>query len=583
MRFLFCAFLCVITMFSHGEGVCAPTLVESESVHFSLHWVDNTAPVVSNISIEGYSGNIVITYDLADCDGDLCSIFVQYKGSGASDVWTTLTTSDNDTLTGVAPATGLSLTWQSATDLPNANGEIYSIRIYANDGTIDGAKSQYTPVHVINSYVFTQLSYYKVYNPQINNSGYVTWAGDFFDENDSHVSRDIYLYNGSDTPVQITNFDSFAYTPQISDSGSIVWAGIPSSAETDTEIYYYDGSTVTRLTTNDHNDGTPQINSYDKIVWSASDGNDTEIFLYDGSTITQITDNSYDDNKPQINDDGNIVWSGWDGTDWEIYLYNGSTTAITSNSIDDLDPQINNAGVIVWSGGNGISSEIYVYKDSATTTITSNSYEDVQPQINSDGDIVWAGKNGSDYEIFLFTPTTPTPTISQVTTNSREDLFPKINDAGEITWIGGSGSASEIYVYSGTETTQLTYDSCQDINNQINDSRHITWARWNNTYWEIMLAVPADLQSIDIIALEKMSSLVNLVWYINPPNTKYKLLWRNTLDGSSSWNEVNGDALNDIVNHPDGTKSWTDNGNDPDMGGESSADVPKRFYKLETK
>lgn len=581
MRFLFYALMCMITILSYREGVCVPTLVESETVHFTLNWVDNVAPVVSNISVEGYSGNIEITYDLSDCDGDLCSVFVQYKGSGAGDVWTTLTPGDNDTLTGIAPATDLTLTWQSVLDLPNANGEIYSIRIYANDGTIDGAESQYSPVNVINTYVFSQLSYYKVYEPQINNSGYVTWSGDFIDENDSHVSRDIYLYNGSDTPVQITNFDCFAYTPQISDSGYIVWAGVSSSAGTDTEIYYYDGSAITQLTSNDHNDGAPQINGNGDIVWAGSDGNDTEIFLYNGSTVTQITNNSYDDHNPQINDDGDIVWAGWDGTDWDIYLYDGSTTSITSNSVDDVDPQINNAGTIVWAGGNGTSSEIYIYKDSTTTAITSNSYEDIEPQINSDGNITWAGKNGADYEIFSYTAT-PTPTVLQITTNSYEDISPKINDIGEITWFGGTGSGTEIYVYNGTTTTQLTYDAYQDINNQLNDSRHIVWTRWNNTYWEIMLAVPSGSESIDIIALEKISNLVNLVWYINPPNTKYKLLWNNDLT-ETSWNEVDGSALTDIVNHPDGTKSWTDYGNDPDMGGESSADVQKRFYKLETK
>ena len=53
---------------------------------------------------------------------------------------------------------------------------------------------------------------------------------------------------------------------------------------------------------------------------SSFSGNDREIFFYDGTTITKLTDNDYENKSPQINDSGEVVWHAYDGNDREIFL-----------------------------------------------------------------------------------------------------------------------------------------------------------------------------------------------------------------------------------------------------------------------
>jgi len=53
----------------------------------------------------------------------------------------------------------------------------------------------------------------------------------------------------------------------------------------------------------------PYINAQGYVVWFGDNGSHSEIFLYDGTTITQLTDNSYRDAEPRINDSGYIAWA----------------------------------------------------------------------------------------------------------------------------------------------------------------------------------------------------------------------------------------------------------------------------------
>ena len=76
------------------------------------------------------------------------------------------------------------------------------------------------------------------------------------------------------------------------------------------EIFFYDGTTITQLTDNNRHDWPPQINDSGEVVWAGNDGNDDEIFFYDGTTLTQLTNNDYGDRAPQINNSGDVVWQG---------------------------------------------------------------------------------------------------------------------------------------------------------------------------------------------------------------------------------------------------------------------------------
>jgi len=102
---------------------------------------------------------------------------------------------------------------------------------------------------------------------------------------------------------------------------------------------------ITKISTSNCNDESPQINSIGHVVWSGivCSGVYPEIFLYDGTTTTQLTNKRHSDpyyyRSPQINSIGHVVWSGQEfyGSDHEIFLYDGTTTIqLTNNGYDDL-------------------------------------------------------------------------------------------------------------------------------------------------------------------------------------------------------------------------------------------------------
>ncbi len=129
-----------------------------------------------------------------------------------------------------------------------------------------------------------------------------------------------YLANGAYTVTQVTNNNYSNYAAVRNSSGQAVWLEQNNGR---TDVFLWNGSTKENLSdgvTGSSSCANPQINSSGQVVWSGRDnGTDSEIFLYDGSTVTQITDNSTNDITPQIDASGVITWFGWDGNDWEVY------------------------------------------------------------------------------------------------------------------------------------------------------------------------------------------------------------------------------------------------------------------------
>ncbi len=538
----------------------------------------NSPPQIANILVTGNSGDISINFDLIDNDADLCSVVLEYTSDNDTPLWTTATISGD--ISDLVPGEGLSLIWNSGTDLPQANGENYWIRISASDSSATGDWEEYGPVAVINTYSIASIAFDQVYSPQINNNGLIVWSGDFID-GDITKATDIYLRDEAGTAT-LTDYIYYAMSPKINESGAVIWTardgydGIPATGN-DYEIYRFDGTSTAQLTDNAQDDLTPEINNLGHSVWTGYNGVYKQIFFNDGSSTLQITSSTDDKLNPRLNNDDSIVWTGWDGIDWEIYLYKDNViTQITDNMLDDNDARINDLGQIVWSGYDGHDMEIFLYQNSITTQITDNNYDDLYPQINSHGTIAWLAKDGFDSDLYLYDGISTT----QVTTQTDNDSAPQLNNNTDMVWSGGSGSESEIYVYHNNTITQLTHDAYIDVDPTLNDSRFVVWRRWNGTYWEIMLAIPASAPEVRLISIEQVSDLINLVWFVNPPSTNFKILWTNDLPGSMTWDTIDGPALDDIIDHEDGIKSWTDRGTDPDMSAQSPADVDHRLYKI---
>jgi hypothetical protein len=67
------------------------------------------------------------------------------------------------------------------------------------------------------------------------------------------------------------------------------------------------------------------INDIGEVVWHAYDGNDYEIFFYDGTSLTRITDNEFQDIGPRVNDAGEVVWLAHDHPGYQ-YNAGGSSS-----------------------------------------------------------------------------------------------------------------------------------------------------------------------------------------------------------------------------------------------------------------
>ncbi len=172
------------------------------------------------------------------------------------------------------------------------------------------------------------------------------------------VPNSAVMYYDGGTPA-IVGLSSLAINDPQVDGQDVVWQGFKTTGNNQSEIYYYNGSAVQRLTTNDYSDFAPQV-SDGQVVWWGGVFNDFQIYLYDGTTVRQLSTgirNQY----PQI-DGPNVVWQGYDGHDYEIYLWNGqSVSQLTDDDVDDTNPQIS-GNHIVWQSEvpyNGDSQEIY--------------------------------------------------------------------------------------------------------------------------------------------------------------------------------------------------------------------------------
>ncbi|UCD27569.1 MAG: SUMF1/EgtB/PvdO family nonheme iron enzyme, partial [Planctomycetota bacterium] len=95
-----------------------------------------SAPVVSNVTASQRSDGtrkVDIHYDLADADGDACTISVLASNDGGQ-TWTVSShTFTGEIGSGIIPGTGKLIVWDCKADLPGQTGTL-TLRVCANDG-----------------------------------------------------------------------------------------------------------------------------------------------------------------------------------------------------------------------------------------------------------------------------------------------------------------------------------------------------------------------------------------------------------------------------------------------------------------
>lgn len=162
---------------------------------------------------------------------------------------------------------------------------------------------------------------------------------------------EIYLHDfdtGETTVITENTFDDI--DPKL-DGDTLVWVGHPLVT---TEIFYYDipSGNMRKLSSSSTTANTHPSLWNGKVVWQArdDDGNDTEIFYFDGSRIIKLTSNVWDDIDPVIRDNV-IAWSSYvDLGDAEIMaldLSDNIPVQLSDDASDDKFP-VTAKGFIVW-------------------------------------------------------------------------------------------------------------------------------------------------------------------------------------------------------------------------------------------
>jgi hypothetical protein len=212
------------------------------------------------------------------------------------------------------------------------------------------------------------------------------------------------VYDGGRV-VELPKQGVYDHSPDI-DGNDIVWH---SGGDSRYDIYHFDGTVSTRLTTEDTNI-SPRI-SDGRVVWQHEALWRTSIMLY-GNKRTGFIDNAVPQfrNEPSI-DGQRIAWYGTTNSgfspddEWEIFLYDGILISqITDNSITDFMPEVSSE-LVAWFG---LSEEpgaghVFVFDGSETTRLAP--LRRSWGRIAVDGStIVWSDWDGTDFEIYMATP-----------------------------------------------------------------------------------------------------------------------------------------------------------------------------------
>lgn len=100
----------------------------------------NPSPVVSDVRVSQRNDNsklVDIYYNLADEDGDACTIWVSISDNDGANWRVPAMTFIGDVGADVSPGTDKHVIWDAGRDIPGKAGSAFKARVYADDGTGD--------------------------------------------------------------------------------------------------------------------------------------------------------------------------------------------------------------------------------------------------------------------------------------------------------------------------------------------------------------------------------------------------------------------------------------------------------------
>jgi hypothetical protein len=315
----------------------------------------------------------------------------------------------------------------------------------------------------------------------------------------------------------------------LNDNGWAVWS---SGLGFNSQVYLYNGSTVTPLGTAGHDNKDARINNNDWVVWTAytSDFSTTQIQAWkDGGTPSFISLNtdigpSDEADSATINNLNQIAWhgqAGGDGIDDIFFLRPGDTQAtdltIWDTEGDSTGPRLSDTGLLSYerTTGNvpgGETNLILSVLDTSGATpqmtaayqITNSSELNVlNGGINNDGRLVWYQYNeqAGKWDVWSFDPATGNAVdLSQSIFDEFGDPNqgdPTINNDGDIAWFNNYFDSSskfhqDLYWYIGDGPQLVPIDSSNLRNAPvaINNTGDLLYATGNgsSTGYDLVLA-----------------------------------------------------------------------------------------------
>ena len=159
--------------------------------------------------------------------------------------------------------------------------------------------------------------------------------------------------------------------PFVLEDGRVMWQG---GTDTSSEIVYFDGTGINRLTTNLVEDVEP-VGDGRYITWRILDRPGGDIMLYDTllETSLRLTNDDVPDDSLSIAG-GRVVWRHGESDAGVVMLHDslsGGTTMLSDPAFNSKNPQIDDAtaGLIGWTGFDGNDWEVFAATPEPSTAL----------------------------------------------------------------------------------------------------------------------------------------------------------------------------------------------------------------------
>jgi hypothetical protein len=225
--------------------------------------------------------------------------------------------------------------------------------------------------------------------------------------------------------------------------GQVTWSEAVGSVVNGSEVYWFDGRGVRRVTENGYDDWPPFIGG-GSLIWRANVNSRGELFRYDGTRVEQLTSNEDYEWEPDASD-GQAAWVSGD----TLYFFDGQSTRTVASSVVGF-PRVDGGQVLFSQAYTSQGSQLGLFDGQTTRTVA------ISSGLGSlrAGRVAYTADPDGDYsdDVFLL----ENGVTSRLTQTRVREACPSVHD-GIVTWLmqNDRGSA-ELHAYYAGSTFKLS-------------------------------------------------------------------------------------------------------------------------------